>query len=418
MSFPSPDRDRIARCPSHRQLASCLVFLFWATLSVCQSQGRSVLCNNGDGTLDVEFHAGIKLHVGAARDGLLATRACAARLVWEKQELVVATGVAQLDVDAFGVDLGGGVPVAAFQIKKSDSECCMEYRIYSLEQPPRLLRTITGGEFFTASDVDLDGSVEIWTNDAAAVNGFENLSLSELDSAPTVVFRFAHGQFLDVSAEFQSYFDGEIAKIRAGIHPQDLEDFKASDGKLATTPATSIERLHHLRLTKIKALEIVWAYLYSGRDQDAWRSLTEMWPASDVDRIRAAIIAARARGILRQADGTSAGPAPGRKKRAQIYDATNRNGPSRKLEVIPPKGILLQRPPTPETEQKGLPESEILLDLLVDPAGKVRSAEPAGKVKTVDPDLLHAALTWKFIPAFKDGRPVASRLRIAVSPRQ
>jgi hypothetical protein len=39
-------------------------------------------------------------------------------------------------------------------------------------------------------------------------------------------------------------------------------------------------------------------------------------------------------------------------------------------------------------------------------------------VKWVDPELINAALTWKFIPAFKDGRAVASRQRLAVSPRQ
>jgi hypothetical protein len=72
----------------------------------------------------------------------------------------------------------------------------------------------------------------------------------------------------------------------------------------------------------------------------------------------------------------------------------------------------------PEVQLQGQPEPELFLDLIVDDAGKVRSAEPAAKMKSVDPQLLNAALTWKFIPAFKDGRPVASRLRIAVSPRQ
>ena len=46
-----------------------------------------------------------------------------------------------------------------------------------------------------------------------------------------------------------------------------------------------------------------------------------------------------------------------------------------------------------------------------------RFAEPDLNPRS-DPQLVNAALTWKFIPAFKDGRPVASRLRIAVSPRQ
>jgi hypothetical protein len=420
MSPLFPHRYRIVRHPSrHRRclaVASFFFFLSWATLGVCQ-RGRSVLCNGGDGILDAEFRTGTKVHVGAARNGGLAMRACAAKLGWENQDLVVASGVAQLDVDAFGVDFGDGVPAAAFQIKKSDTECCAEYAIYSLEKPPHLLLTITGGEFFSASDVDLDGRIEIWTNDAAAVSGFETLSLGELDSAPTVVFRFAHGQLLDVSAEFQSYFDDEIARIRTGIGPQDLKDFKGSDGRLTLKPSISAERMHHLRMVKIKVLEIVWDYLYSGREPDAWRSLAEMWPAADVDRIRAALVNIRARGIHRQADGTSAGP-PRRRKHAPIFDAVSTTGPGRKLEVIPPRAILLRRPLVSESQPESLPEVELLLDLVIDAAGKVRSAKPGGKVKWVDPDLIDAALTWKFIPAFKDGLPVASQLRIGVSPRQ
>jgi len=422
MSFLSRSGDRIVlRCSHRARLAVASLFLVWPALCICQPQARTVLCSGGNGNFDAEFRTGVKVHVGAARNEGVATfamRACAAKLSWEKQELLVATGASQLDLDAFGVDLGNGVLVAAFQIKKSDTDCCMDYRIYSLEEPPRLLRTITGGEFFSASDVDLDGSVEIWTDDAAAVDGFEKLTLGELDSAPTVVFRFTHGQLRDVSSEFQPYFDNEIAGIRAGIHPQDLEDFKNSDGKLAAIPTpASTERLHHLRMVKIKVLEIVWAYLYSGREQDAWRSLAEMWPSADVDRIRVALVNARARGIHAQADGTSTGPRQGKKKHAHIFDAVSRSGPGNKLEVVPPQAILLQHPPLSEIQQQGPAESESLLDLVLDGSGKVRSAEPAGKVKWVDPELINAAWTWKFIPAFRDGRPVACRLRITVSPR-
>jgi hypothetical protein len=399
-------------------IVALLIFLYGATLGVCQSQPRSILCTAAGGSFDAEFRTEVKVHVGAARNGELATRACAAKLTWDKQELVIATGVSQLDLDAFGADLGDGVPVAAFQTKKSDDDCCMEYKVYSLENPPRLLRTITEGDFFGASDVDLDGRVEIWTNDGIGANGFEGLSLSELDFPPTVVFRFTRGQLLEVSAEFQSFFDDEIAKIRGGIHPQELADFKASDGKLAAmaTPANA-EQLHRLRTTKIKVLEIVWAYLYSGREQEAWHSLAEMWPAADVDRIRAALVNGRARGIHSQADGTSTAVARSRKKRAQIFDAVNKSGPDRQLEVIPPSPILLRRPPAPEIPEQG-PASEVFLDLVIDSAGKVRSAEPAAKVKGVDPDLINAALSWKFIPAFKDKMPVASRLRLGVSSRQ
>lgn len=312
------------------------------------------------------------------------------------------------------MDLGDGIPVAAFQAKKSDSYCCMDYAIYSLKKPVRLLRTITGGGFFSTSDTDLDGSVEIWTDDAAAVDSFEKLTLGELDAAPTIIFRFAHGQLRDVSAEFQPYFDEEIETIRSGIRSQDLDDFKNSDGKLtaASTPA-SAELLHRLRTVKIKVLEIVWAYLYSGREQDAWRSLAEMWPTADVDRIRAALLKTRELGIHSEADGASAGPRARKRKHAQVFNAVSTSASASKLEVSPPKAILLQLPPTSERA-----ESELLLNLVVDESGKVRSAEPVGNSKSVDPELITASFTWKFIPAFKDGRPVASRVQLAVSPKQ
>lgn len=222
--------------------------------------------------------------------------------------------------------------------------------------------------------MDLDGSVEIWTHDAVGVDGFEKLTLDELDAAPTVVFRLAHGQLRDVSAEFPSYFDNEIARTRAGIHPQNLEDFKDSDGKLAAPPTpASTDRLHRLRLVKIKVLEIVWAYLYSGREQDAWRSLAEMWPSQDIDRIRVAVMNARAHGIHGQAEGASSRLPQGKKKHTHVFDAVSRPGPSSKLEVIPPQAILLQLPPASELQRRGPPEHELFLDLVMDAAGKVRS---------------------------------------------
>src|SRR5258708_17502613 len=176
----------------------------------------------------------------------------------------------------------------------------MAYQIYSLQKPPRLLRTITGGGFFNASDKDLDGRVEIWTDDAAAVDGFENTVVSEFDFTPTLVLRFEHGRLLDVGSEFRPYFEKEIAKLRAELDSQNLRDFRDSDGRLASVAYLSAQRIHQLRGVKIKVLEIVWAYLYSGREPEAWRSLEDMWPASDVERIRAAISGVRAHGIHSQ----------------------------------------------------------------------------------------------------------------------
>ncbi len=394
-----------------------LTLYFVLAASPCIAQGHETLCNNGSGSFQAEFHTGVSVQVRAARTGGLATRTCEANLDWKKNRLTVATDAAQLDVDTFGVDMGLGVLVTSFQLKKSGDDCCMEYRVYSLEQPPRLLRTITGGTFFAAADTDLDGRIEIWTNDAAAVEDFEHLGPAQLDSAPTIVLRFTHGELLDVSSEFQPYFDREIAALRQELDSEGLRDFRNSNGKLLPNAPFSAERLHQLRGMKAKILEIVWDYLYSGREQQGWSALAEMWPATDAVRIRAAILDLHARGISKQVNGVS-NERPGRRQtRVSVFDAIGKSA-SGKLEVTPPVPIMLRRPPLEEAQNSDLVPSVLLLQLVVDSAGKVRSAEPAEKAQSADAVLTDAANGWKFIPAFKAGRPVASRIRLAVSLRQ
>jgi hypothetical protein len=116
--------------------------------------------------------------------------------------------------------------------------------------------------------------------------------------------------------------------VRTQFGAQDLKDFQGTDGKLAATSSLAPDRIHALRITKIKILEIVWAYLYSGREQEAWRALADMWPPGDLDRIRAAILTARARGIRSQIDNFSAGESKFHfKKRAYIFDAVTERPP-------------------------------------------------------------------------------------------
>jgi len=400
-----------------------LFFLFGLMPRACPAQNRDVICNNGDGVFEEEFRTGVRVRVAASRNGELATRLCDAAFHWDKGSLAIAAGASQLDVDAFGVDLGLGTPVVAFQVKKSAADCCMEYKIYSLRSPPALLRSISGGEFFSAADTDLDGRVEIWTDDAAAVSGFENYLLSELDFAPPVVLRFVRGRLLDASSEFQPYFDRKIAQERAKLSPQDVEEFKSSDAKLAASADVSASRLYHLRTIKMKILEIVWCYLYSGREEQAWHSLAELWPAADVERIRAALLHARSRGIHSQVDGISAEVRTGREVQTKIFDATTvpttmpgvtPKGVDLKLEITTPKAILMLRPPPANAVELGLAQLESELQLVIDSAGKVRSVEMVG-AQAADEALINSTSTWKFIPAFNAGRPVASRILLGVS---
>jgi hypothetical protein len=200
-----------------------------------------------------------------------------------------------------------------------------------------------------------------------------------------------------------------------------LSDFRQSDGNPPTND--------RLQATKIKVLEIVWAYLYSGREQDAWKALAAMWPPADVDRIRQAILNAQARGLRSQVDGVSRNAPPQRPRHSEILvpmDTAARNlGRSESQDIrslgrnesvdlrarypdTEPQQILLKIPPPQNPEDWG---EDRKMELVIDETGKVRSASMRG-----DPNKawIDAAAGWKYIPAFKDGHPVAFRLDLDV----
>jgi hypothetical protein len=396
--------------------------LLWPSLVLPKCLAQDAGCENGNGEYRTRFASGVTVSVGAIRKGAFAERACFAKLIWNEQEFPVVSDAAEVSIDVLGADLGLGKPVVAFQIDKSGSGSDRVYQIYSLAKPPRLLYTITGGDSYSAADVDLDDRVEIWTDDAAGVDGFERLPRKDLDLVPTVVLRFEKSHLIDVSPEFRSHYDEQISSVRAHLDPRELADFNQSDGVLSFDTTRSSDELHRLIRTKIAVLEIVWLYLYSGRESAAWSALEGMWPSSDVERIRAAISNAHLHGILRGVDHSSRGSS--HKHHAEIYDATATgtsyvqtstnpaNGaPSTNLEppIIQPKSILLRRPPLEEGES--LSREDEVVELVVDAAGKVRTAKV---VNGVDQKLVEAASGWHFIPAFRDKRPVACRFRLKV----
>jgi hypothetical protein len=117
------------------------------------------------------------------------------------------------------------------------------------------------------------------------------------------VLRFEQRKLLDVSSQFQWHFDRLIKQARGQLDSKQLSELKNSDGRLSEEGSLSVEEMHQLQLTKIRVLEIVWSYLYSGRQEQAWHAPLDMWPGSDVERIRAILLNAWSSGIGRQLDG-------------------------------------------------------------------------------------------------------------------
>jgi hypothetical protein len=361
-------------------------------------------------------------------------------LQWGKTILPVAHGVYEANIDIMGADLGLGQPVVAFQIKFSEADRLTTYKVFSLAKPPHLLHTITGADEYDAKDMDLRGRNEIWTDDALAVDDFENLPLSSWDSAPTVVLRFENQRPIDVSSEFQPYFDRQIAQLKSQLDPTALKEFRQSDGKLKSPAAYEMADLHSVIRTKIQVIEIVWMDLESGREQQAWRDLADLWPPADVDRMRAAILAARAGGVLRQVDAASNPSVTlSFKRHATVFDCiktdTYESAPESAFPGLAPE--VKELAPTPvdsrpqpiylgisysKSQTQALPDpgTKIYLNLVIDAAGKVHSAELANKADQgpVGDKVLSSSANWNFIPAFVGNRAVACRMNYGVWPPQ
>ena len=215
--------------------------------------------------------------------------------------------------------------------------------------------------------------------------------------------------------------------MRAKLDPQALRDFKSSDGKLDKIPGVPGDRLLRLRSVKIKVLEIVWSYLYSGREQEALHSLAEMWPEGDLERIRAALLNAHTHGIRSQLDGVSTPVSRGHETHVKIFDGTTvvsatpgltPKGAKTQVEIVSPKAILMERPAPETVFEQELADSETLLKLVIDSAGKVRSVEVVGDARRADDGLLRSTSSWKFIPGYNSGDPVASQIILGVSLRR
>src|SRR5438552_2301132 len=183
------------------------------------SEVHDVLCKEGNTSFEAALPTGVTVTISPQKTNRFSTRACQAVLRWDKQTLALASGVPVLDLDMFGPELSPGLPVAAIASAKAADKCCMTYDIYALTKPPRLLHTITGGGFFEAADTDLDGDVEIWTDDSRAVDGFEGLTTAEIEFVPAYVLRLDHGRLLDASSEFKPFFDDVIRQVRSTINP-------------------------------------------------------------------------------------------------------------------------------------------------------------------------------------------------------
>ena len=97
----------------------------------------------------------------------------------------------------------------------------------------------------------------------------------------------------DISKTHVADYDREIKKARTQLDSKAVSQFRSA----ATMDDLASGDFN--RHTASIVLQIVFAYLYSGRKELAHRAVKVMWPAFDQERIWKLILETRREGILR-----------------------------------------------------------------------------------------------------------------------
>ena len=233
---------------------------------------------------------GFNLKIDQKKDTKLDDYFCRASVISPAGKVIFQADEAGMELNKItGKDLNGdGQPDAVFEGYSGGAHCCWTYWIVSLGGKPGLIQKIENEAAVSFQDINKDGRIEIRTYDGA-FDYFDSMAHA-YTPFPTVIFRLEGRKLKDVGSECKDVYDREITKARSKLDPSALARFRTAKN---IKDSEFDETIPHV-------LTIVFAYLYSGREQAAWQALKEMWPADDVPRIRKKIIETRANGILKK----------------------------------------------------------------------------------------------------------------------
>ena len=217
------------------------------------------------------------------RDCRLQAKTIGGRVIFEEVDHAIEA-VKEVDLDA------DGSPEFVFEGYSGGAHCCWTYWFVSLGADPGLFATIENERGVSFHKIK-NGRYKLRTTDGA-FDYFDGLCHA-CAPFPNVVLRLENRQLTDISPHFQSDYGQEIAKARSRLDNEDFDEFVTlshyDDGVKAKYGDAARD-----------VLTIVLAYLYSGREAEAWKALAEMWPAPDQARMKKLILETRAKGVLSQ----------------------------------------------------------------------------------------------------------------------
>lgn len=179
----------------------------------------------------------------------------------------------------------------------SKSPCCFRYYILTPGASPVLVRDVTTTPRLTFEERDGSGRIDISTHELiyAGIDGLDR----DVSPMPLVVLRMRGSSFYPVSQVYWADYQRDIEQAKMGV-PQSAFDkfFGKPNGGDDKPKEPSPEERRAIDHAKTAVLTIYLDQLYGGRPQEAMKTLMEMWPDRDKDRIRQIILGLRMRGIM------------------------------------------------------------------------------------------------------------------------
>lgn len=283
-------RDTLMRIQSF--LSSLLLFF------VLAGTGLAADCANGHGEMQRSLWDGYTLRIAPAQGG---TNQCQATVAAADGKAVFdITGVDATMLRISGRDVNGNGKPDLVLLSHSSSSPENVYSVVGTAEPAGLIRQIVTSAELSFEPRGEEGRMEIVARDTA-FRDFEGLP-PEQAPKPLLFLRLKGKDIYNVSYVYWAEYEREITIAKSKLSKKDITDFTDDRGNLpreGQQKELSPQEVERLQETKSLVLEIVLDYIYGGKGQEAWKTVSDMWPLADRQRIRQEILRVRATGVMR-----------------------------------------------------------------------------------------------------------------------
>ena len=249
-------------------------------------------CVSGDRTIN-RVRSGFTILISSYHDASMPSefQECQAQIRDAHRHIVFSVHEPALRLVTACEDLNGdGIPDLVFEGDSGGNAGDYTYYVISLGKSPGLiLKFVTGAVPAKFGRRDDSGHVTIQTWDGAFFM-FDQMATA-FSPYPDVYLQIDGAELVDISDRHKADYDKSIMNLRKKLTSGDFARFRVIDQSWRESGEEEAASI---------VLKISLSFLYSGRESEAYKTIREMWPVFDQQRIWKSMLNARNKGILRQ----------------------------------------------------------------------------------------------------------------------